>query len=147
MMRASVLFAILMFCAFGCVSVVKHPCLDGGQPAHDDGKPGKGTKQCIQQKDSTGHFVNHGKYIEWYPNGKRSLEGEFVSGVKEGKWTEWDEQGRKIGDKWYEKGEVVPGREAQPYNGIGKAPRATPTPTSAAELNTSTRSKSASTSH
>jgi hypothetical protein len=127
----------LAFAGTACVTVAKHPCTQGGQPAHDDGKIGKGTKQCIQQKDSAGHFINHGKYTEWYPNGQRAIEGEYLSGQKNGKWTEWDEKGRKLADHWYDNGTEVQGREVQPYNGLVKPPRALNAP--ATTLPTGTR--------
>lgn len=114
----------------GCSSVAKRPCTQGGQPAHGDGKPGKGNKQCEQAKDAAGNFVNHGRYIEWYPSGKRAMEGEYLSGSKHGKWTEWDEQARKVSEKWYENGVEVEGREAQPYNGLSPQPRPSAKPPS-----------------
>ena len=107
---------------FGCVTRAAHPCTKGSQPARDDGKVGKGTKQCLQAKDTTGAYVNHGKYLEWHPNGVLALEGEYVGGFKTGKWTEWDDKGRKLSEKWYETGNLVPGREEHPYNGLGPPP-------------------------
>ena len=103
------------------------PCTEGGQPPRDDGKVGKGNKQCEQIKDSSGKFLNHGRYIEWFPSGKRALEGEYTAGAKTGKWMEWDESGKLLYEKWFENGTEVPGREEKPYNGLTPQPRATPT--------------------
>jgi hypothetical protein len=104
------------------VTTASHPCTRGSQPAHADGKAGKGTKQCQQIRDASGNYVNQGKYIEWHPNGVRALEGEYTAGYKTGKWIEWDDQGRKLSEKWFENGTEVPGREQQPYNGLGLPP-------------------------
>ena len=117
----------------GCATRALRPCTSGGQAPHEDGKPGKGNKQCEQFKDSTGKFVNHGRYEEWYPNGQRSIEGEYLSGSKHGKWTEWDELGRKTSEKWFENGEEIQGRETQPYNGLTPQPRKAPSPLPATE--------------
>ena len=87
-----------------------------------DGTEGKGTKQCIQQRAAGGTFVNHGKYIEWHPNGKRALEGEYDSGQKSGKWVEWDEEGKLILARWFDKGVETPRRDS------GPAPTFTPAP-------------------
>jgi hypothetical protein len=122
----------LVLPSLGCVTVAAHPCTKGGQPAHDDGKIGKGTKQCLQVRDTSGSYVNQGKYTEWHPNGQRALEGEYAAGLKTGKWTEWDDQGRKLSEKWYEGGQLIPGREEQPYNGLGPPPRPVVKPTPAA---------------
>ncbi|MGK5084378.1 hypothetical protein WDW37_13870 [Bdellovibrionota bacterium FG-1] len=103
----------------GCTTVVIHPCTQGGQPAHEDGKPRKGNKECEQVRDAAGVFVNHGRFKEWFPGGARMLEGEYTAGAKSGKWTEWDEQGLKISEKWFEHGVEVPGREVKPDNGLG----------------------------
>lgn len=119
-----------------CVTVAQHPCTKGGQPARADGKIGKGTKQCLQVRDTSGNFVNQGRYVEWHTNGVRAIEGEYAGGFKTGKWIEWDEQGRKLTEKWFEGGNEVPGREEKPYNGLGPPPlpkpRVTETPAPAA---------------
>lgn len=124
-MNGLVASAALAVSQSGCVTVAAHPCIKGGQPAFDNGKVGKGTKQCLQAKDANGTYVNQGKYIEWHPNGVRAIEGEYLGGFKTGKWIEWDEQGRKLKEKWFEGGNEVPGREEKPYNGLGPPPRST----------------------
>jgi hypothetical protein len=124
-MRAvfAIALASAAFAVASCSTVAKHPCTQGGQSARDDGKVGKGNKQCEQVKTHDGKFINHGKYIEWFPSGKRQLQGEYKAGVKVGKWSEWDEQGRLLNEKWYENGVEVKGREKEPQNGL----KATPT--------------------
>jgi hypothetical protein len=134
--RLAIALAASIACAAtqsACVTVAAHPCTKGSQAARADGKVGKGTKQCVQVKDASGAYVNHGKYVEWHPNGVRALEGEYVGGFKNGKWLEWDETGRKLAEKWFEAGNEVPGREEKPYNGIGPPPLPTPRPSPAAK--------------
>ncbi len=111
----------------GCVSVSPHPCVKGGQPARDDGKVGKGTKQCIQVRDRTGRLINSGKYIEWHPNGIHAIEGEYEYGAKTGKWIEWDDKGKKTTEKWYEKGVETANREGKPLATAVPAPLKAPT--------------------
>jgi hypothetical protein len=117
-----------LLAGFGCVTAAPHPCTKGGQPAHEDGKVGKGNKQCEQARDASGQYLNHGHYIEWYPSGKRAIEGEYASGLKTGKWSEWDESGKLISEKWFDSGTETQGREAHPYNGLKPQPRWTPPP-------------------
>jgi antitoxin component YwqK of YwqJK toxin-antitoxin module len=38
--------------------------------------------------------VADGPYIEWYPNGQKSLEGEYVDGLKQGPWKVWYDNGK-----------------------------------------------------
>ena len=38
----------------------------------------------------------HGKWVFWYRNGKKQLEGEYVRGKKTGTWTKWREEGARI---------------------------------------------------
>ncbi len=109
------LAALAALSAASCKTTASHPCTlpTAGQAAHD-GPPGKGTKQCIQVKDGTGHYVNHGKYIEWFPDGKRWIQGEYKYGLKHGKWSEWDEQGKLVSEHWWEDGVMLPDRDTHP---------------------------------
>ena len=85
-----------------CAGKVHRPCTDAGEPARD--KPFRGTKQCYQAKNKYGEFVNNGLYYEWFPSGKKALEGEYQMGRKTGKWIEWDESGKKISERYYQDG-------------------------------------------
>jgi antitoxin component YwqK of YwqJK toxin-antitoxin module len=62
--------------------------------------------------------VLSGRYIDWYPNGKRWRDGYAEQGEKEGLWTEWHangakkeegewENGKPVGvfEEWYENGQ------------------------------------------
>jgi hypothetical protein len=93
-----------------CSFKATRPCTDAGDPSRE--KAIRGTKQCQQVKTTTGQFVNHGEYREWHPNGKLALEGEYRAGRKHGRWYEYDDQGKKIGDTWWEEGVEVPKDDA-----------------------------------
>lgn len=93
-----------------CKTIVQKPCQAGGQPAREI--IFKGTHQCEQKKDQYGKYVNHGRYVEWYPDGSVALEGEYREGLKDGKWTEYDQAGKRISEKWFDKGKEVPSRTA-----------------------------------
>lgn len=38
-------------------------------------------------------YVNDGQYIEYYPDGQKFCEGNYVKGVMEGEWTYWHPNG------------------------------------------------------
>ncbi|MGZ3699135.1 MAG: toxin-antitoxin system YwqK family antitoxin [Bdellovibrionota bacterium] len=95
------------------------PCEDGGEAARDQLL--KASRQCFQRKDATGKWVNHGPYIDWYPNGKRAMTGFYKLGKKDGRWTTYDEKGRKTSEKEFENGVEVTRFETE-------APRLLPGP-------------------
>jgi len=100
--------ALGLSCAFS-----KHrPCTDGGDPARVPATGG--TKQCETMDDATGRAVNHGHYREWFTNGRLAIEGDYRMGKKHGKWTEWDESGKRLYEKFYEDGIETPRFDAAP---------------------------------
>ncbi len=48
-------------------------------------------QQFFPGKD--GYVVFHGKAEQWYIDGSKKLEGQFVFGKKKGLWKYWDEKG------------------------------------------------------
>ena len=77
----------------------------GGEPAlGPEEKIIGGSRQCEQAKNRSGAFVNHGAYVEWYPDGRRALQGEYHYGVKHGKWTRWDATGKIVFERFYKEG-------------------------------------------
>ncbi len=60
-------------------------------------------KQC-RQKKIDGTFMNHGKFTERTAHGKIVLEGQFLEGKKDGVWSEFNEKGEKIAEKYFESG-------------------------------------------
>ncbi len=59
-----------------------------------------------------------GKYTQWHPNGKVSLEAEYKDGntqseanIKIGVWKYYDEQGKLIKEEYYENSVLVKEKE------------------------------------
>jgi hypothetical protein len=100
---SSITFLTLVSCSTSSVK----PCTLGGQPARDEKSQFKGIKRCYQMVNSEGQLVNHGKYYEWYNNDKLALTGEYKNGKKNGRWTEYDESGKKKNEKYFEDGKEV----------------------------------------
>ena len=46
-----------------------------------------------------GIIMKDGPYIEYYPNGKKKLEGEYRVGMKIGSWRSWDKNGKLLSDQ------------------------------------------------
>lgn len=67
-------------------------------------QPLVGDKHCIQQKAPNGNYLNHGRYTVISPTGKLLLEGHFNFGKKTGTWTQYDEKGNRIVEKYYQDG-------------------------------------------
>lgn len=102
----NLLLAGAVFTACGCAFAPSHPCQEAGEPARD--VPFKGDKRCSQTRTPNGKYVNQGPYQEWYPNGKLALEGGYKMGKKDGRWIEYDPNGRKVSQRFYEDGVDVP---------------------------------------
>src|SRR5690606_37127443 len=84
------------------------PCHEGGDVSWEwKGEPSKGNRQCLQHKDKAGRWVNHGRYVVWFPDGEVALEGNFKEGLKEGKWVQYDRTGKKILEKEFEGGTEI----------------------------------------
>jgi antitoxin component YwqK of YwqJK toxin-antitoxin module len=58
----------------------------------DDIKPLRLRRQVAEYSDGT--VVNDGHYTEWYLNGKEMEEGDYVDGMRQGKWKLWHENGK-----------------------------------------------------
>jgi antitoxin component YwqK of YwqJK toxin-antitoxin module len=48
-----------------------------------------------------------GKWIGWYPNGKKEYEGTFKDGEKDGLYNVWYENGQKEGELLYKDGILI----------------------------------------
>ncbi len=51
--------------------------------------------------------VSINKYTEYHENSRIKIIGQFKDGKKDGKWIEYDINGRKTKETVYKKGEVV----------------------------------------
>ena len=60
----------------------------------DDIKPPRMRRQVAEYSDGT--VVNDGHYTEWYapPGHQKMEEGEYVDGIRQGKWNLWHENGK-----------------------------------------------------
>lgn len=92
----------------GCAVKITRPCSEGGDVSWRSSKTQDGNligdKHCIQKKLDDGRYVNHGIYKLKHPNGKLALEGRFELGKKEGFWSEFDEKGEKVAERYFEAG-------------------------------------------
>jgi hypothetical protein len=105
------LFVLFNFLLASCSTSHRRPCTDGGQPGREvaaGAEPFRGIKKCYQKQDESGAWVNDGKYFEWYPSEKIAVTGEYKLGKKTGRWFEYDENGKKTSDRYYDEGKVVP---------------------------------------
>lgn len=84
-----------------CSSTFK-PCTQGGDVSWYP--PLKGEMQCQQRDDVNGRVMNHGNFKQIWPNGKTQLEGAFDEGRKSGVWSQYNDRGEKIAERYYEKG-------------------------------------------
>ncbi len=107
-MLAAASAATLLAAGSGCAVTMTRPCSEGGDVSWRSSKTSdgniKGDKHCLQKKLDDGRFVNHGIYKVKHPNGKLALEGRFELGKKEGYWSEFDEKGEKVAERYFEAG-------------------------------------------
>ena len=50
-----------------------------------------------------------GLYQAWHKNGSRWLEGRYESGLKTGRWAQWDDGGHPVANGEYREGALVQG--------------------------------------
>ena len=103
---------ILALSASSCVISISKPCQDGGDPARETSF--RGNRTCTQKRDPQGKYVNHGLYQEWHLNGKLALEGYYKMGKKDGRWIEYNPEGRKVSEKLYDYGLQIPEKPQKP---------------------------------
>ena len=102
----------VLFFLSSCSGKPFKPCTLGGQSPHDHAHeavdpPFRGTKRCFQVQDISGNTVNDGKYFEWYLDETLATEGEYNLGKKTGRWIEYDENGEKVSDKYFDGGKEI----------------------------------------
>ncbi len=68
-------------------------------------------------RSGLGEYQRHGPWVEFHPNGRKAVEGNYRMGRKIGAWREWDEFGRLTREHDYgeagEAGEADEAGEAQ----------------------------------
>jgi antitoxin component YwqK of YwqJK toxin-antitoxin module len=76
-----------------------HPCPAGTEQAGSG--PPDGYKAYCRQP-IIGGYRNHGGLTNWYANGEKRFEGEFIRGKKHGVWTIYHRNGEKKSvETWY----------------------------------------------
>jgi hypothetical protein len=84
----------------GCAS--RTPCQDAGPIRWS--KKFDGDKICYQKQSSDGKWFNQGEFTWFHKNGKPALRGHYVDGKADGVWSEYDDSGEKIVEKYFENG-------------------------------------------
>jgi antitoxin component YwqK of YwqJK toxin-antitoxin module len=79
-----------------------HPCEAGGDISWN--AKIRGDRSCYVKKLKDGRVVNHGKYVQYYPDGHVAIEGNFVEGKRDGLWVQYNERGEKIAERYFENG-------------------------------------------
>ncbi len=102
------ILGLVAIATFGACASVSNPCTVGGDVSwtssrFPDGRI-RGDRHCKQKRTADGKYLNHGAYRVTYPSGALALEGRFEEGRKEGVWSEYDESGRKVAERYYENG-------------------------------------------
>ncbi len=71
------------------------PCMS----LHTENKLKNATTRCSsdsRQVDSPyNNNLKNGLWTEWYENGRKMEEGSYINNLRDGLWTEWHENGRK----------------------------------------------------
>ncbi len=93
---------LLFVCCLWSCAIGYKPCSDSG----DASWPNKlsGDKKCYQKKDANGKFTNEGEFKQIDINGKVLLHGFFKNGKKDGLWTQYNEKGEKLLERYFEMG-------------------------------------------
>jgi len=90
----------MIICSLGCSTT--RPCTEGGDITWR--KVFKGNRHCYKKTLDDGQVVNHGEYIEEYPNGKIAIKGAFKDGKKHGVWIEYNEKEEPVMEKYFHDG-------------------------------------------
>ncbi|WP_375757955.1 toxin-antitoxin system YwqK family antitoxin [Corallococcus exercitus] len=53
---------------------------------------------CIKPNSKPGEQVIHGPYVDFWANGQKQAEGQYLNGFRSGRWTFWDANGVKTGE-------------------------------------------------
>ena len=80
----------------------------------------RGDKVCYQKELPDGRIVNQGAFVQYFPSGKKFLEGSFKDGEKDGYWTQYNESGKKVVEKYYDNGLEKSPPVAQPETDQGR---------------------------
>jgi antitoxin component YwqK of YwqJK toxin-antitoxin module len=62
-----------------------------------------------------------GSFTAWHPNGRPWVQGQFLGGLKMGKWKQWDRSGNAVAEGDYTAGRLVAGAPVAGMAGCDKA--------------------------
>lgn len=97
-------FALIFFFISSCAS--SRLCEQGGDISWEFEI--KGDRFCRQIKAEDGRYINHGRYYVKSSKGVILLEGQFEQGEKDGVWEQFNEKGKKIRERYFDKGVEKP---------------------------------------
>ncbi|OQX79833.1 MAG: hypothetical protein B6D64_04185 [Bacteroidetes bacterium 4484_276] len=91
----NVLILLLSLLYFGCAPVLEEIVME----SYDDGTP-----KIIRYYKGEGKEKTMVKEAFFYPDGAMRMEGEYLHGVKHGRWISFYEDGTKWSEGYYEDG-------------------------------------------
>jgi len=91
----------LVLITSACATTEK-PCSSAGDVSWQT--PIHGDRVCFVKTLPNGTSELEGKFIQYYPDGKIAVRGQFVDGKKDGLWTQYNEEGEKTVERYYDHG-------------------------------------------
>jgi hypothetical protein len=95
-------FALLAVAVLGTGCGTSKPCAEAGDLSWPTAI--RGDRTCYQTRLKDGRVVNHGRYLQRYPDGKVAVEGDFLEGVKHGTWVQYGPNGMRVLEKYFDHG-------------------------------------------
>ncbi|MBZ4373515.1 toxin-antitoxin system YwqK family antitoxin [Corallococcus sp. AS-1-6] len=85
--------------AFSATSLAADAQLSCPAGSLQKGKAGRDEAvYCAKMNQKAGEPVIHGAYVDYWPNGQKQSEGQYLNGFRTGHWTFWDANGVKTGE-------------------------------------------------
>ncbi|RKI70050.1 hypothetical protein D7X55_10460 [Corallococcus sp. AB049A] len=60
---------------------------------------------CVKVNQKGNERVLHGPYADFWPNGQKQSDGQYLNGFRSGHWTFWDANGVKTGETDFAEGD------------------------------------------
>ncbi len=94
-MKKSLFFLIIASVLFSC----EKKGVEKLDASYDNGKPAR-----VSWVDTTAGKSDTLRKLEYYPNGKKKVEGAFKENLRDGKWTYWFQDGKIWSEGTFRKG-------------------------------------------
>ncbi len=79
---------------------------EGGRAQYIEFQPdGKEKRQICEFRDGRAE----GPFSAWFPGGKVWIAGQFLAGVPDGRWSQWDKSGARVAEGEYRGGRFIAG--------------------------------------